>query len=238
MTGTCVRMWRAGICGGALLVVAGAYLALAQDQPQPGGASAEVAVAPKAPPGSAERIERALESTISGTWDFTDTPLSEVINQIRDDHGIEIQFDTKSLEDGGIDAATTTLTRNVAGLSLSDALDLLLSQHELSYVVKNSVLLITTKSAAEEIVDPRVYNVGDLIDGDDDDYEKLIEILTMTVQPDSWDENGGSGSVVDYPRLQALVIMQTRPTHAKIEKLLDDLRETKKVTAARKANRG
>ena len=236
MSGTCVRMLRTGICGGAL-VGAGAYLALAQDQPQPGGASAEAAVARKAPPGSAEKIERALESTIVGTWDFTDTPLTEVVNQLREDHGIEIQLDAKSLEDGGIDAATTTFTRHLAELSLSDALDLLLSQHELSYVVKNSVLLITTNSAAEEIVDPRVYNVGDLIDGEDD-YEKLIEILTMTVQPDSWDQNGGAGSVVDHAKLQALVILQTRPTHAKIEKLLDALRETKKVTAARKANRG
>jgi hypothetical protein len=49
----------------------------------------------------------------------------------------------------------------------------------------------------------------------------LIEIITATIQPDTWDENGGAGSVRFYKG--ALIISTTPGVHREIERLLADL---------------
>jgi hypothetical protein len=53
--------------------------------------------------------------------------------------------------------------------------------------------------------------------------EQLMNIVTTAVEPDSWSEVGGSGTIGQYNGL--LVVSQSARTHAKIEKVLDMLRE-------------
>ena len=52
---------------------------------------------------------------------------------------------------------------------------------------------------------------------------KLINLITATVEPSSWDTVGGPGSIVPYRG--TLVIAQTQQVHRKVEKLLKGLRE-------------
>jgi general secretion pathway protein D len=53
--------------------------------------------------------------------------------------------------------------------------------------------------------------------------ESLIEIVIANVDPDSWDEVGGPGSISEYNGL--IVVTQTAQTHRKVERLFDMLRE-------------
>jgi hypothetical protein len=53
--------------------------------------------------------------------------------------------------------------------------------------------------------------------------DQLIAILTTTVDPNSWVEVGGPGSIAEYNGL--FVISQSARTHAKVEKVLDMLRK-------------
>ena len=53
------------------------------------------------------------------------------------------------------------------------------------------------------------------------DAEILIRLITTTVQPDSWDEVGGPGTIAEYKGL--VTISQTREVHEEVERLLNML---------------
>jgi len=56
------------------------------------------------------------------------------------------------------------------------------------------------------------------------DFETLIELITTTISPNSWDEVGGAGAIEPFPINLSLVISQTQEVHEQIADLLDQLR--------------
>jgi general secretion pathway protein D len=56
------------------------------------------------------------------------------------------------------------------------------------------------------------------------DFDSLIELITTTVQPTTWDEVGGPGSVAPFETNLSLVISQTQEVHEQIKDLLEQLR--------------
>ncbi|MFT5523566.1 MAG: tetratricopeptide (TPR) repeat protein, partial [Pirellulaceae bacterium] len=111
--------------------------------------------------GSAEqRIFEALDDET--IFEFIETPLSDVITFLETQHDIQIELDTKALDAIGIDPNTST-SKNLRGISLRSALRLMLKDLELTYVVRDEVLLITTPEEAESKLVTKVYPVGDLV---------------------------------------------------------------------------
>ncbi|HET6880288.1 MAG TPA: hypothetical protein VFI31_09040, partial [Pirellulales bacterium] len=94
--------------------------------------------------------------------DFLEQPLTDVMDYLKQRHGIEIQLDTKGMIEGGM-GTDTPITRSVKGISLRSALKLMLGELDLTYVLRNEVLLITTKSQADNMLSTRVYPVADLV---------------------------------------------------------------------------
>ncbi len=109
---------------------------------------------------SEEKIYTALQQTTE--FGFDDTPLKDAIEVIKDRHGIEIQFDDKALLDAAV-ASDTPVTRHVSGISLRSALRLLLRPLQLTYVVRDEVLSITTQADADARLVVKVYPVADLV---------------------------------------------------------------------------
>ena len=166
--------------------------------------------------------------------DFIETPLQDVIDFFKDYHGIEIQIDTKALNDCGIDA-TTPVTKNLKGVSLRSALKLMLRELNLTYVIQDGVLLITRPEEAETRLTTVVYPVGDLVSARDPttgeiwsggqaDYDSLIDLITSTVQPTTWDDVGGPGSISPFPETSCIVLSQTQDVHEQVDALLATLR--------------
>ena len=56
------------------------------------------------------------------------------------------------------------------------------------------------------------------------DFDTLIDLITQTVAPPTWDHNGGKGSVAARPANLSLVISQTQEVHEEIVDLLEQLR--------------
>lgn len=79
--------------------------------------------------------------------DLVEQPLSAVIDYLKQRHGVEIQLDYKALNEAGI-GSDVPITHNVKGITLRSALKLLLSDLDLTYVIHNGVLTITTKTEA------------------------------------------------------------------------------------------
>ncbi|HEX3725099.1 MAG TPA: hypothetical protein VHV08_02605, partial [Pirellulales bacterium] len=56
------------------------------------------------------------------------------------------------------------------------------------------------------------------------DFDTLVDLITTTVKPQTWDEVGGPGSISRFPNNLSLVISQTQDVHEEIVDLLEQLR--------------
>jgi hypothetical protein len=166
---------------------------------------------------------------------FTETPLCDVIEYIKDQHKLEIQLDKKALDDVGV-APDVPITCNLKGISLRSALKLVLHNLGLTFQIWNEVLMITTPEQAESRLEIVVYDVADLVTCRDEkgelweDFDQLIETITSTVKPTTWDSVGGPGSIAPgtYASAKVLVIAQTGEVHDLIAELLDKIRDVVK----------
>jgi general secretion pathway protein D len=56
------------------------------------------------------------------------------------------------------------------------------------------------------------------------DFDSLIDLITSTIQPTTWDEVGGPGSIAPFETNLSLVISQTQEVHEEIVDLMEQLR--------------
>ncbi len=106
-------------------------------------------------------IERKLEEPIA-PFDFQQTPLSEVIDFLRDATGVNIVVDWRGLELSGI-TSNEPVTLRLEGVRFRSALNLLMQQLGLTYSIRDDVLLITTPLRDQGRLISRVYDVADLV---------------------------------------------------------------------------
>jgi hypothetical protein len=162
--------------------------------------------------------------------EFADTPLKDAIDYYKDKHHIEIVFDSRALKEANLDPSAVLITLNVKGISLRSALHLILDQYNLTWVIRDEVMLVTTQNAAAAMLTNRVYDVRDLVGGaNSEGLDELVETITTTVAPATWNSTGGSGMIHAYSTrgVDALVVAQTDSTQDKIDQLLSDLRKLK-----------
>jgi Flp pilus assembly secretin CpaC len=103
------------------------------------------------------------------------------------------------------------------------------------------VFSLASDAEAQEKPIQRVYPVADLVipidraanNADDAAVAaKLVELITSTIEPKSWEEAGGPGSIEYYPLGMALVVCQTAPVHERIAELLRSLCKQQEVEIA------
>jgi hypothetical protein len=179
------------------------------------------------------RIEAALASPTEIC--FVEAPLQEVLDSLKEQHHIEIQIDTKALEDVGI-GTDSPVTVDLKGISLRSALKLMLRKLSLTWMIEDEVLLITTPEEAEARVSTILYDVADLVtcrdehDAPWEDYDTLIDVITPTIQPSTWDMVGGPGAIsgATLGTAKVLIVSQTREVQEQIADLLAKIREVAK----------
>ncbi|MEX1223191.1 MAG: hypothetical protein WEA31_01470, partial [Pirellulales bacterium] len=166
---------------------------------------------------------KLMERKVS--FDFQDEPLTKVVIAISKMIDTPVQIDVAAFAEIGL-SGNAKATAQWNDIQLDTGLQLLLRQidPDLTWTIKDDVLLLTTREVAEENLLTKVYPVRDLI-SDDDEVEQLIELIQSTVNPDSWDIGGGPGNIPVYNPARALVITQAFEVHRGIETLLADLRD-------------
>ncbi len=55
--------------------------------------------------------------------------------------------------------------------------------------------------------------------------DELARLIVTTIAPESWDVNGGNGSIYYYDQWQCLVVRQTDDIHNRLGRLVVDLRQ-------------
>ena len=180
------------------------------------------------------KLRKALDERLS--VEFQDAPLKDVIAFLIDKSKLPIQLEKRVMDDAGIaDDAPITFTSK--DRQLRHILDGLLKPIELTWIVQDEVILVTTPEMAEERMTTRVYDVADLPAFRDKDgktvpdYEGLSNTLRSTVAPTTWDDAGGRGSIKPFNNggVQAVVVLQTQRVHERIVDVLANLRKVRKA---------
>jgi type II secretory pathway component GspD/PulD (secretin) len=107
-----------------------------------------------------KQIERSLESPIP--MNFKDTPLSQVLSDLRGYQNIDIFVDEKALAENGV-SLDRLVTMQLNQVKLKSSLKLMLENVGLTYVVEDDVLKITTKEYARGRLVTKVIPVADLV---------------------------------------------------------------------------
>jgi hypothetical protein len=181
------------------------------------------------------KINRCLGAPIS--VNFQDAPLCQCIEDLGQMTGLNIVLDLRSLREDGIDVQSP-VTMKLEDVSLRAALGVLLHQVHAVYVVKDGAVQVTTEQEARGKPVARTYPIGDLLILPLNAFEgyaecadqtsrigrSVVKLITATISPQTWAENGGCGSIDYFPVGKALVIYQTADVQEQIADLLAALR--------------
>lgn len=108
-----------------------------------------------------EKILRKLDEEV--TLEYDETPFIDIMDEIREEHGINIVLDQSAIDDALTE--DDTITFNVKGIRMKNALRLMLDKNNATFIVRDEVLRIISKEVAgdPEYFVTNVYNVGDLV---------------------------------------------------------------------------
>lgn len=211
-------MWKSALCKWAFVLVLGTSF----HSPASAG---EKALGPQA---AEQKIFATLEEQT--TLEAVAEPLDLLVARLKDLHGIEIQIDERALKENLLEASVP-ITKSINGISLASALNLTLRDLDLDWTIVDEVLLITTAHEAELHLVTRVYDVGELVTVRNTegklwrDFDSMIDLLTTTVDEESWDQVGGPGSIApfEFRGAAVLVVCQTPRIQQKVARLVADL---------------
>ena len=109
---------------------------------------------------SERQIESMLLKPIS--FNYKDTPLQEVISDIQKFSGINIVIDRQALQTDGI-SLDQLMTIGLEKIATRSALTLVLKQANLTWVIENEVLNVTTQAQSKGRLVQKVISVADLV---------------------------------------------------------------------------
>ncbi len=179
---------------------------------------------------------------------FENAPLSEVLDEIGRKAELNIAIDEAGVHEEGVTVDEPVTIQLESAISVKSALNLILKPLALDYVIHEEVLKVTGEARMAARMYSKVYNVPDLVvpipDSDNllsskgdggtqfpgqdvaPDFDTIIELITSTIAPDSWEDVGGPGAIEAFPPNRSLVVSQTDDVHEQISNLLKQLRET------------
>jgi len=247
---------------------------------------------------------------------FQGTPFSQAMDLLGQEAGVNIAYDAQGMQSENVDTATPVSLTLHTPISLQSALQLILSNFNLTYVIEDEVIKITSRSNATPKLVRRTEYVGDLVhpipnfqginpvtimsaggivtsggmggqignngqmigalgasSGPDQtminptvmaqqldptiggnysrsgmqtptvdpmtgagggvqaDFQSLIQLIQSTVEPLSWEDNGGptGATITEFRNTNSLVIRNTQEVHDQIQNLLKRLRELQDV---------
>jgi hypothetical protein len=170
----------------------------------------------------AASIIKQLDQTIR--LELIQTPLSEALIVINDQHQMSILVDDRALEEIGL-SSNEPVTLAIDNVKLQTAISLMLQPLDLTLTINGETLVVTTREAAEQRLLGRVYwleGTG-IASGD---YESIIRTVQSAITPDTWEALGGPSTITPVGSARpALLISTTLEVHRDIESLLQTLRQ-------------
>lgn len=172
------------------------------------------------------RIYQILGQRLHSTGlEFHDAPLEEVVDFLRREYRLEIQLDETALDDLGI-GTDEPVTCRIHNVSLMSGLRLMLKQLELTYVITDETLLVTTEEEAETRLTIGIYPTRGVAK-DKRELIELVDVVIATVASETWADSGGGEAKLRPLEAGFLVVSQTQAVHEELIEFLSALRRAK-----------
>lgn len=201
------------------------------------------------PPDAAREAIVAKLDSLRFTCDFSQTPLREVIDFLREYSGINFTYSKEALKVADANPAPE-VSFTVENIRFRDALRLILDQFDLTALYKEGVLVISTREEVERTTVTIAYDVRDLLMSIRDfpgpeiglsqpgqsadtefievadppvysDPDALMDLLKKSVAPEAWSSEKATMAYLNGN----LVVSASRSVHAELRKLLGMLRQ-------------
>lgn len=162
------------------------------------------------------RILESLKKPVH--FDFFETRMEDVLAEISDDYDLKIYIDPAAQRNAETPILEELIVAKLSDISLESALDVILDSHQLTTIIKNEMLMITSKDIAKSTATTRVYPCPS-------DWPianvELMETIFDSVSPESWEENGGHGNI--SPIADGVVISAPQAIHRQVNGLYSQL---------------
>ena len=196
---------------------------------------------PKSAPRVADLDNNEMRLTIAGLFEtklslsVDDEPLVNVLEMLQEETGANLIIDVPGVEDEGVDPTSEPVTIELENIQANAAMALFLDELGLAFTASNEAVVITSKSIAEETLHTRVYSCADLVSSDDlphaaSQLGELSDLISGCVNPNSWEEVGGPGSIRSLANQRVLIVSNTPEVHTQIETQLAMLRQSQSTS--------
>jgi len=162
---------------------------------------------------------------------FQPAPLTRVLRRLEESVEVKLLVNWRALMEAGI-AGEPEVALTVHQLPLAQALEQLSLPLGLGYrTVEPTVFELTSRSALNHAMEIGFYEVGELLRAIKKEFgqevapeEILLQMLSGEVGGESWAEAGGPARMVVDPVTEHLIVLQSQPVHAELERYLSRLR--------------
>ena len=173
---------------------------------------------------------RQLEEIVDLSQLTPEMPFSEAIEELKNAVAPPLQVIVlwrDLIDNADIDQTTPINMDAISAVPLKMVLQNLLKSvsggfAELDYTVENGVITIATEDSLPTKLEVRVYDISGFIHtatGTDD----LASLIQQTIEPDSWFDAGGEGTIKIY-QSRKLVVRQIHEIHQKIPPFLQSIK--------------
>lgn len=166
--------------------------------------------------------------------DKTNAPLSEILKDLQKAMNQPIVLDKATMQDAGVDQSTPTTLSPGTSVSARTALKMALGTHGLTYVIRDNTIFVVTREKATQMMETRVYYIGDLVAGtgpvsggairngfqaDEEqtrrNVENIIKTVRESIDPASWKGGPGDGrGEISYNApAKALIVKASAEVH-------------------------
>lgn len=150
---------------------------------------------------------------------YNGAPLEQILAKLGDDLQIPFEVDLTSLDLAGV-AADSPVTLNAPSCSLREVLRRLCEPLELTYVVTESSIKITTLDAAQADPAMRFYDLSYILPNSANTVT-LVNVIQQSVDADDWLAAGGTNTINVVGSM--MVVSAPETTHHRIEVLLQNI---------------
>jgi hypothetical protein len=176
---------------------------------------------------NSDRMESAKESLIRRelaervvSIDASETQLSDIIDELREQvDNWSFVLDKPAMAQDGIDS-DTAVTLRAGRAKLATALEQLLQPLNLTTVVQNDVLLVTTQTRVVHEICARFSPVTELVH-DSNEAEALSRRIQAKIDPSGWLAAGGRGDIYYFAPTDCLIVTQTEAVQHLVKSFLD-----------------
>jgi hypothetical protein len=168
-------------------------------------------------------VSAQLEDRIVA-FDWSEKPLGAGVDQLSAILGLPVTFDMDALEVLGV-RLDDPVSVNLRQASVGEILEAILARRGLIYVVADGLVLVTSPESRRTQPHAVRYTVSDLAGTEKAGLEDLARRLRKLVDPESWQEAGGPGTIEIADG--AWRVVQTDPVHYRILTFCEKLRSAR-----------